>query len=104
MVWGGFLCVHLSSARYSRLNLEGEGSNLFYQLEQVIKDVENVFSQQARVDFVVENVFSMDVDARHQISSYLGVKPLKLDPADFTPMSRPRLLRPGTGCNRRCWH
>ena len=89
--WGGFPCVHLSSARAGRLNLEGEGSNLFFKLVEVIELLEDIFMPQVKVEFVIENVFSMDISARREISSRLGIKPLKLDPADCTPMSRPRL-------------
>ena len=89
--WGGFPCVHLSSARAGRLNLEGEGSNLFFKLVEVIELLEDVFRPPVAVEFVIENVFSMDVSARREISSRLMIKPLKLDPADCTPMSRPRL-------------
>ena len=89
--WGGFPCVHLSSARAGRLNLEGEGSNLFFKLVEVIELLEEIFMPEVQVEFVIENVFSMDISARHEISSRLGIKPLKLDPADCTPMSRPRL-------------
>ena len=44
-VWGGFPCVHLSSARSDRLNLEGEGSNLFFKLVELIEWCEHVFAQ-----------------------------------------------------------
>ena len=88
--WGGFPCVHLSSARAGRLNLEGEGSNLFFKLVEVIELLEDVFTPQAKVEFCIENVFSMDVSARHEISARLGIKPLKLDPSNCSPISRPR--------------
>lgn len=90
-IWGGFPCVHLSSARSDRLNLEGEGSNLFFKLVEIIEMCEHVFGSSVPVEFVIENVFSMDVSARNEISMRLDIKPLKLDPADCTPMSRPRL-------------
>ncbi len=90
-VWGGFPCVHLSSVRSDRLNLEGEGSNLFYQLVNLIEWCEMVFCPNIPVEFVIKNVFSMDVSARNEISTRLAIKPLKLDPSDCTPMSRPRL-------------
>lgn len=90
-IWGGFPCVHLSSARSDRLNLAGEGSNLFFKLVEIIELCEHVFGPEIPVEFVVENVFSMDVSARTEISMRLDIKPLKLDPADCTPMSRPRL-------------
>ena len=89
--WGGFPCVHLSSARSDRMNLEGEGSNLFFKLVEVIELLEETFLPTVPVEFVVENVFSMDVAARQEISMRLDVIPLKLDPADCSPMSRPRL-------------
>ena len=90
-VWGGFPCVHLSSVRSDRLNLEGEGSNLFFKLVDLISWCEQVFAPATPVEYVIENVFSMDVSARNEISSRLAIKPLKLDPATCTPMSRPRL-------------
>ena len=88
---GGFPCVHLSSARAGRLNLEGEGSRLFWNLKELIDNVEIVFGETAEVEFVVENVFSMDVSAREEISSILKVEPLVVCPSDLLPYSRPRL-------------
>ena len=85
----GFPCVHLSSARYGRLNLEGEGSNLFWKLLEIISWVQEVFQPTATVKFCVENVASMDEEARRRISSELQVCPIKLDPADSLPYSRP---------------
>ena len=90
-IWGGFPCVHLSSARSDRLNLEGEGSNLFFQLVRIIEMAEQTFEPAVPVHFVIENVYSMDVSARQEISLRLDVKPVKLDPSDCSPMSRPRL-------------
>ena len=90
-IWGGFPCVHLSSARSDRLNLEGPGSNLFFKLVEIIEMCEHVFGPGVPVEYVIENVFSMDVSARNEISMRLDVKPLKLDPADCSPISRPRL-------------
>lgn len=86
--WGGFPCVHLSSARAGRRNLEGEGSNLFFKLVEVIELLEEIFGPQAVVEFVIENVFSMDVSARREISARLQIKPLKLDPSNCSPISR----------------
>ena len=90
-IWGGFPCVHLSSARSDRLNLEGEGSNLFFKLVEIIEICEEIFLPKVVVDFLIENVFSMDMSARAEISLRLDIKPLKLEPADCSPMSRPRL-------------
>ncbi len=83
--------MHLSSARAGRLNLAGEGSNLFFKLVEVIELLEEIFSPRATVEFVIENVFSMDNSARQEISARLSIKPLKLGPADCSPISRPRL-------------
>lgn len=88
---GGFPCVHLSSARAGRLNLEGEGSRLFWKLKDLISWTEQAFQPGATVEFLIENVFSMDVAARREISSELGVEPLMLCPSDMMPYNRPRL-------------
>eukprot|EP00435_Cladocopium_sp_Y103_P046259 s2759_g13.t1 len=88
--YAGFPCIHLSSARAFRENLDGEGSNLFWVLLDVLKYVQEIFSPFCSVKFVIENVASMDEDARMQISEQLDVSPIKLDPADCLPFSRPR--------------
>ena len=90
-VIGGFPCVHLSSARAGRENLEGEGSRLFYNLKRLITWVEDAFGHTAQVDFLVENVLSMDASARAEISRELGVEPYALCPSDILPYNRPRL-------------
>ena len=90
-IYGGFPCVHLSAARAGRRNLEGEGSRLFWNLKQLIDDVEEIFGEFASVEFVVENVFSMDIEARDEISCVLQVHPLVLCPSDILPYNRPRL-------------
>ena len=53
--------------------------------------VRQTFSAVTSLKWVVENVASMDPDACDQISSVLQVLPLRLDPADVLPYSRPRL-------------
>ena len=87
----GFPCVHLSSARAGRQNLEGEGSNLFWELLRVLKLVEDVFEPKVKTEFVVENVASMDIEARDEISAWLGVEPILVCPSDLMPFNRPRL-------------
>eukprot|EP00435_Cladocopium_sp_Y103_P009201 s976_g2.t1 len=89
-LYAGFPCIHLSAVRAGRKNLDGEGSNLFWKLVEVIKNVQKVFSPFCRVRFCVENVASMDEDARFAISDTLEVAPVKLDPADCMCFSRPR--------------
>ena len=90
-VWAGFPCVHLSSVRSDRRNLDGEGSNLFWKLLEVLGWIQDIFASFCKVKFCVENVASMDEDARRQISAELDVTPVKLDPADTLPYSRLRL-------------
>eukprot|EP00435_Cladocopium_sp_Y103_P038382 s3254_g10.t1 len=89
-LYAGFPCVHLSSARAYRKNLDGEGSKLFWKLLEVIQMVQEIFGVYCKVKFVVENVASMDESARRSISDELGICPIKLDPADVLPNSRPR--------------
>lgn len=90
-VMAGFPCVHLSSARAFRRNLEGEGSKLFWDLLQVLQWIIEIFGTFAKVKYCIENVASMDEAARKQISEQLDIIPVKLDPADCLPFSRPRL-------------
>ena len=89
-LYGGFPCVHLSAVRAYRKNLDGEGSKLFWKLLEVIGLVQKVFKPTCKVKFCVENVASMDEEARMAISQELDVCPIKLDPADCMPISRPR--------------
>lgn len=88
--YAGFPCVHLSSARAFRRNLDGEGSSLFWKMLEVLSWVQDIFSTFCRVKFCVENVASMDEEARMAISDELEVAPVKLDPSDCLPYSRPR--------------
>ena len=88
---GGFPCVHLSSARAGRRNLQGEGSKLFWVLKQLLLWLQMVFEPTALVKFLVENVLSMDTDARAEISRQLQVEPYALCPSDILPYNRPRL-------------
>ena len=90
-VWAGFPCIHLSSVRSGKKNLYGEGSNLFWRLLEVLSWIQNIFKTFCKVKFCVENVASMDEEARRQISAQLDIVPVKLDPADCLPYSRPRL-------------
>ena len=100
---GGFPCVHLSSVRSGRMNLEGDGSKLFFNLVQLLEWCQEVFRDQAEVTFLIENVRSMDVSARAEISRILGVEPFGLCPSDILDYNRPRLawtngtVKPTTG-------
>lgn len=90
-LWGGLPCVHLSRVWAFRKNLSGEGFCLFWKLLEILNWVQSVFGTFAVVKFCVENVASMDEAARQEISAHLQVRPIKLDPADTLPFSRPRL-------------
>ena len=90
-VLAGFPCVHLSSARANRQNLEGEGSKLFWTLLTLLGWVHEVFGTFCKVKHCIENVASMDESARREISKELDIVPIKLDPADCLDFSRPRL-------------
>jgi len=70
--------------------LEGEGSRLFWKLLEIIEMVKRVFGATCKVKYCVENVASMDETARRTISGELHIVPIKLDPADCMPFSRPR--------------
>ena len=90
-VWAGFPCVDLSSVKSGRKNLEGDASGLFFEIPRIIKAIRTVFGFSFKVKYVVENVASMDASAEAQITSVLGVKPLRLDPSGAVPIHRPRL-------------
>ena len=82
--WAGFPCVHLSKVRAFRKNLQG------HMMLEVLGWVQEAFSH-CHVRFCIENVASMDEGARREISHYLDVQPVKLDPSDTLPFNRPRL-------------
>lgn len=90
-VLAGFPCVHLSSVRAGRKNLEGEGSKLFWTLLKVLTWIHEVFGTFCVVKHCIENVASMDEAARREISMCLDITPVRLDPADCMPFNRPRL-------------
>lgn len=81
-LFAGFPCVHFSSARAFRQNLQGSGSNLFWVLLKLLTIINNVFSPTATFKWCIENVASMDAAARKEISRELQVQPIKLDPAE----------------------
>ena len=88
-VWAGFPCVDLSSAKAGRLNLQGKRSGLIFEALRIIEELRESFPHMT-IHFVVENVASMDVSARDEISSMLGVEPFRVDPVRQAPLSRPR--------------
>eukprot|EP00435_Cladocopium_sp_Y103_P018713 s557_g4.t1 len=89
-VWFGFPCVGLSSVRAGRLNLDDPQSGLFWEAVRVIRNIRQVFGFNFRVLYAGENVASMDAAAEGEITKTLGVKPLRLDPAQLVPIHRPR--------------
>ena len=80
----------LSAVRAGRLNLDDPESGLFWEMVRVIKLIRQVFGYGFKVKFAAENVASMDASAEAEISQALGVKPLRMDPADVVPIHRPR--------------
>ena len=89
-LWGGFPCVDLSKVKVGRRNLEGDSSGLFFEIPRIRKDIRKVYGYLFKVKFAIENVASMDEGASNEISSILGVKPLRLDPCNVVPLHRPR--------------
>ena len=89
-LWGGFPCVDLSKVKVGRRNLEGDSSGLFFEIPRILKDIRKVYGYLFKVKFAIENVASMDEGASNEISSILGVKPLRLDPCNVVPLHRPR--------------
>ena len=89
-VWGGFPCVDLSSAKANRLNLEGPGSKLFWEIPRIVALLKEIFGEGVVVKEVLENVASMDKDAALQISAALHCKPYLVDCVHSVPMRRPR--------------
>ena len=74
---------------------------LFSALLALHKWVISTFSFFAKVKTVTENVASMDAKSRREISQLLDIKPLRLDPANPLPYSRPRLAwlsEPAVAC------
>ena len=82
--------MHLSRVRAGRQNLEGEGSNLFWELVRILELAEKVFSPMVAVEYVVENVASRDTSARDEISRTLDIEPVMVCPSDCLPFN-PRL-------------
>ncbi len=89
-VWGGFPCVDLSSAKADRLNLEGPGSSLFWELPRILGVLEAEFKGTVKVKSCFENVASMDLTATEQISEALQRRPYRLDCWQAVPTHRPR--------------
>lgn len=89
-LFAGFPCIHLSSVRAYRRNLDGEGSRLFWKLLEIMSWVQEIVGEFTKVKFCVENVASMDEEVWRTISDHLHVCPIRLEPADILPVSRPR--------------
>eukprot|EP00435_Cladocopium_sp_Y103_P052437 s556_g16.t1 len=88
--WAGFPCTDLCSAKWGRQNLEGDAGSLFWEVIRILKQIKQVFGFDFVVRYAIENVASMDRDAEQEISRTLGVRPLRMDPADVVPIHRPR--------------
>ena len=89
-VWAGFPCSDLCSAKWGRENLKGQASGLFFEVVRILKQLRQVFGFSFVIKYGAENVASMDREAEGEITSTLGVKPLRFDPWDAVPIHRPR--------------
>lgn len=89
-LWAGFPCVDLSAVKFNRKNLDGKESGLFYEILRILKLIRQIYGFDFCIKFFLENVASMDREAERQISVALGIKPYRMDSADFVPLHRPR--------------
>eukprot|EP00435_Cladocopium_sp_Y103_P015388 s1629_g3.t1 len=96
-LWAGFPCTDLCSAKWERQNLEGDASGLFWEIVRILTQIKEVFGFDFVVRYAIENVVSMDRDAEQEISRTLGVRPLRMDPADAVPTHRPRFFWSNVG-------
>ena len=85
-LWGGFLCVDLSSVN-SGQGLEGKQSSLFYEIPRVHDLLYEGFPQHVRIKPVGENVASMKKEECKKISEYLEIHPYHFDGEDAVPMN-----------------
>ena len=80
---GGSPCQDLCSMG-SHKGLAGEKSSLFFEFARALKDVKPKY-------FLLENNASMTKENEAIITRIMGVKPIMINSADFTPQNRKRL-------------
>tara|TARA_R110000803_G_scaffold162194_1_gene225822 strand:+ start:26081 stop:27037 length:957 start_codon:yes stop_codon:yes gene_type:complete len=99
LIIGGSPCTDLSIIRNAgkskqdvRENLEGKDSKLFYDFVKAIEVVKPKY-------FLLENVASMSNAAKDEISSILGVQPIRINSKLVSAQNRDRLY----WCNWETW-
>lgn len=80
---GGSPCQDLCSMG-SHKGLAGEKSSLFFEFARALKDVKPKY-------FLLENNASMTKENEAIITRIMGVEPIMINSADFTPQNRKRL-------------
>lgn len=80
---GGSPCQDLCSMG-SHKGLAGEKSSLFFEFARALKEVKPKY-------FLLENNASMTKENEAIITRIMGVKPIMINSADFTPQNRKRL-------------
>lgn len=80
---GGSPCQDLCS-KGSHKGLAGEKSSLFFEFVRALKDVKPKY-------FLLENNASMTKENEAIITRIMGVKPIVINSADFSPQNRKRL-------------
>lgn len=80
---GGSPCQNLTMAG-NKTGLDGEKSNLFFEYVRLKNELKPKY-------FLLENVASMKHTERDKISEFMGVKPIKINSADFVAQNRNRL-------------
>ena len=87
---GGSPCQDLFSLLADKAGLQGMRSKLFVEMPRIFEALKQVF--RCPVYRFVENVFSMTAEDRDKFSTTLGIEPILLDSAHFSPCKRSRLF------------
>ena len=85
---GGFPCKDLSRLKAGRKNLQGPQSGLFAHIPRILNLLRSSFT--LPIFFLIENVV-MDRDAQQQVSSELGVVPIRINSQAVSAAKRDRL-------------
>ena len=83
LIVGGSPCQGFSKIG-KKAGFQDVRSNLFFQFARLVNEIQPRF-------FILENVKSMSAEVREVITQELGVQPVVLDAAAFTPQVRARL-------------
>jgi hypothetical protein len=91
-VVGGSPCVGFSSANPHRRGINDPHSNALWILPVLVSTLSNRVSPGTTVGFIIENVDSMRAEDKEAISKTIGVKPIMMDAARYSPVTRARLF------------